>query len=229
MNEVTKLSGLWKLGQNMPLILACIGLGFVLCLAVFKIDCSGCKTTFVQTEKGALDSATVMSALDSLSAKIAGVQRPSVFITNVQGPVVDSSHDCWGSMPLTLVGVDTLSIDSVNSCKNIYRLIRLSRGTITDTSQLHALDSLRSLVVALLQHQRLSLLQRFGNAGNLFGDRPALGYEILGMLGSGFPSNVYAGVFAQAWIARYGVWLQALLALPDYVRSFVGAGVSYKF
>lgn len=224
LNTISKVSGLVAFGKNLPVYLVLVALGFFIAFG-FK----NAKETIAA--KGGLDSAAIAQKFDSIFKALQNAERPSItYVTEVQsGKIVDSAHDCWGSATI-LFGSDTVTIDSANSCKGMYRGARLKRAPLMDSSQRRALDSLRALAALLLSPSRLPLFSGIGGGNmNPLGDRPITGYEIEARFGTSLPGNMMGAVDVQGWLGRYGLFATPRLVLPEFAKSSIDLGVSYKF
>ncbi len=229
--KLSSITGAWNIGKSMPLMAVCIALGLV--IGFGGKGCGG----GVGSRQSIVDSTKLAVLFDSVFKVLQEANRPAVFVTNLSsGSVIDSLVDCWGSLPPTLLGGrDTLSIDSVNSCKGLYRGMRFGKAACIDSSQYALIrilrDSLAAMTNRLLKNQNAGILNRkLDSLGNPFGgDRAVLGYEFEALFGTSIPGNMMAGATGRAWLGRYGIFATLRGVMPEFEKSTIDLGLSYKF
>lgn len=142
------------------------------------------------------------------------IYKTPIVINQVQAPVVDYYHDCWNSFPITVnEHGDTLSIDSVNSCKGIFKGVH--QNYKPDTVCIPIAKIIRDTVresYKIPSFAEGSLLDFNVSA------KAGIGYNVL--FGTGLDLNLSYG--------RIGVNVAPSLYYLDKFRGFIFVGLTYK-
>lgn len=200
MSLLTKISGSWNLGKDIPKLFLAALVGLLFGYILFSKGCTS-KTIY---------STSVIEKFDSI---ITVVERPSppVIIREIRTVVVDSTHDCWGSY-YAVFGLDTMSIDSANSCKGIYKGSRLAKGV--DSSLVGTLVEFREVL-----NDTLPFTYKL---------TPSFGYRVDAQLGASLFGGTLIGVDARVWLDRWGLFVRPRLVIPEVKNSSIDGGVSYR-
>lgn len=194
--NLTGIFSAWKLSEKLPEWGVLIGLTLALGYALW-----GCDKTNVISKTEYKDSVITITK-DSVVVKF----KP-VYIDRIHTVVVDSGHDCWDRAVVLPFGLDTVTFDSVNSCKGEY-----VRGVLTKHDFVHWLEDVPPI-------EEPEPLPAFV---------PSFGYRVDAILGPSLPGGTVIGVHGQAWFDRISIFAYPRLVIPDLSRSSVDVGVGYK-
>lgn len=183
-----------KLLEWIPLV----AVGFLLCL----VTCG--KGSHTRTSFSGGRDTLVIDTSKIIYRNVAST--PEIIVQRV-----DSSHDCWGSIAPVAFGGDTLSIDSANSCKGIYRGVRIG----------HSPDTLRDTVRVAMSDERLAI-SNAPTASRTFGVDFSIGAgPALGAFG-------VLDAEARVWSGHWMLELRPQVFYQDKIRAFISSTIRYR-
>lgn len=200
---IKELLASWNLGKEIPKIAVYAALGAALML---PFVCG--KKTVVRNYSY---NDTLISRFDSIIIE-RSVPSPPVVIHEVRTIIVDTSHDCWNYF-YTVIDGDTVSIDSVNSCKGDYRGVRLAKAV--DTDLLEGLEEIREGIAEGVPEMPPITSSKFGAQVDVF-------------VGASLFHGTILGATARAWFDRWGLFVTPRLCAPDLKNSSIDGGISYR-
>lgn len=195
MKGLKKIFGAWNLSKELPKLLVCVGLGAALMLPLV----CGKRTNVIHTTEYHDSTITITDSTVIVKFK-------PIYVDRFHTVIVDSNHDCWDAGVILPFGLDTVTIDSVNSCKGEYVGATLSRGEFV-----HELEEPPPT-----------------EADSLPPFVPSFGFRLDAILGPSLPGGTVIGVHGQAWLGRVSIFAYPRLVIPDFSRSSVDVGVGYR-
>lgn len=144
-------------------------------------------------------------------SRIDTILKTPIVIQQVTTRIVDSVHDCWNFLPLTInEHGDSLSIDSINSCKGIVKGIHLNYKP----EFLFFADTIfhRDSVVKQIPFTIPSIFT----------------YDVSLKAGSGIGCSFLIGAEGNIRFGRGGIFVEPSVLFQDKIRAFCIGGIFYK-
>lgn len=205
------LSGIFasfKLGQELPKAAIYAALGALLMLPF--VCGKSVETVYVA---GPVQQELVVR-VDTLTVRIREATTLSYYFPEYRTDTINAHVDCWDEEVTLAFGNTAVRIDSVNSCKGIYKGIEFR--SLPSPELLALIDSLKLAVDSLVTAPPEPL-------------QPSpFGYRVDAFSGASLFDGLVVGVSGKVWFSRVGLFATPRLVIPSLNKSSVDVGLSYR-